>query len=210
MADYVGVNGRLVKGRAAIQALFRQMASGSSGEQTVTVEQVRFVTPELATVDGAWTVTGARDASGKKMSPIKGRGFELVRKQNGQWRFIATREMVVFGGSPEQSVPAVAQSVNDEQELRDIQQGLARAWRQRDRAFIETVLASEWSVTQPDGQVLTRSTATGTFFDGLKLDTSVVDDVSVMLFGTTAVVRGRTVASGTLNGSQVSARIRFT
>ena len=43
------------------------------------------------------------------------------------------------------------QSVNDEQELRDIQQGLARAWRQRDRAFIETVLASEWSVTQPDG-----------------------------------------------------------
>ena len=83
-ADYVGVNGSLVKGRVAIQALFRQMASGSGGEQAVTVEQVRFVTPELATVDGAWTVTGARDASGKMMPPIKGRGFELVRKQNGQ------------------------------------------------------------------------------------------------------------------------------
>ena len=63
-ADYVGVNGSLVKGRVAIQALFRQMASGSGGEQAVTVEQVRFVTPELATVDGAWTVTGARDANG--------------------------------------------------------------------------------------------------------------------------------------------------
>ncbi len=101
-------------------------------------------------------------------------------------------------------------TANDEQQLRDIQQRLARAWLQHDRAFIESVLAPEWSVTQPDGQVLTRATVLGTFFDGLKLDTSNVDDVSVMLFGATAVVRGRTVASGTLNGSPVSARIRFT
>jgi len=101
-------------------------------------------------------------------------------------------------------------TANDEQQLRDIQQRLARAWLQHDRAFIESVLAPEWSVTQADGQVLTRATVLGTFFDGLKLDTSNVDDVSVMLFGATAVVRGRTVASGTLNGSPVSARIRFT
>jgi len=97
-ADYVGVNGRLVKGRAAIQALFSQMANRSSGQQTVAVEQIRFITPELATVDGSWTVTGARDATGKETPPIKGRGFELVQKKNGQWKFIATREMVIFGG----------------------------------------------------------------------------------------------------------------
>jgi uncharacterized protein (TIGR02246 family) len=209
-ADYVGVNGRLVKGRVAIQALFRQMANGSGGQQTVTVEQVRFITPELATVDGAWTVTGARDANGKEMPPIKGRGFELVQKKNGQWRFIATREMVILGESSEQSMKAVAQPTNDEQQLRDIQQRLARAWVQRDRASIESVLAPEWSVTQPDGQVLTRSEVLGTFFDSVKIDRSVVDDVSVMLVGDTAVVRGRTVASGTLNGSPVNARIRFT
>jgi len=103
-----------------------------------------------------------------------------------------------------------AQSVTDEQQLRDIQQRLADAWLQRDRAVIETVLAPEWSVTQPDGQVLSRASVLGSFFDGLRLDTFVVDDVSVMLFGTTAVVRGRTVTSGTLHGSQVNARIRFT
>lgn len=104
----------------------------------------------------------------------------------------------------------VAQPADDEQQLREIQQSLTRAWLQRDRAFIESVLAPEWSVTQADGQVLTRATVLGPFFDGLKLDTSVIDDVSVLLLGTTAVVRGRTVASGTLQGAQVSARIRFT
>jgi hypothetical protein len=107
------------------------------------------------------------------------------------------------------SSPA-AQAANDEQQLRDIQQGLARAWLQKDRAYIETVLAPEWSVTQADGSLLTRTTALGPFFDGVHLDTNTVDDVTVMLFGTTAVVRGRTVASGSLNGTPVSARIRFT
>jgi ketosteroid isomerase-like protein len=101
-------------------------------------------------------------------------------------------------------------TANDEHELHEIEQQLARAWREHDRSFIEKVLAPEWSVTQPDGQILTRETVLGPFFDGVTLDTNNIDDVSVMLFGTTAVVRGRTVASGTLDGSPVSARIRFT
>jgi uncharacterized protein (TIGR02246 family) len=97
-ADYVGVDGKLTKGRMQIQALFREMAKSGAGQQTVTVEQIRFITPELATVDGSWTVAGARDGEGKELSPIKGRGFELVQKRTGRWRFIVTREMVVFTG----------------------------------------------------------------------------------------------------------------
>jgi hypothetical protein len=37
-----------------------------------------------------------------------------------------------------------------------------------------------------------------------------VDDITVRLYGTTAVVRGRTVADGMFEGKPVSARIRFT
>jgi uncharacterized protein (TIGR02246 family) len=96
-ADYVGVDGKLIKGRTEIQALFRQ-AAGKTGQQTATVEQIRFITPEIATVDGTWTVTRAREANGQELPPIKGRGFEVVQKANGRWRFVSTREMVIFGG----------------------------------------------------------------------------------------------------------------
>jgi len=65
-------------------------------------------------------------------------------------------------------------------------------------------------VTQPDGQVLTRATVLGTFFDAVAFDSNTVDDVTVTLFGDTAVVRGRTVATGTFNRSPIRARIRFT
>ena len=97
-ADYVGVDGTLTKGRLQIEALFREMAKSGVGQQTVTIEQIRFITPELATVDGSWIVAGARDGAGRELPPIKGRGFELVQKNAGRWRFIATREMVVFTG----------------------------------------------------------------------------------------------------------------
>jgi uncharacterized protein (TIGR02246 family) len=98
-ADYVGVDGTLIKGRAQMQAFFRKMAESSKGQEIASVEQIRFITPELATVDGSWTVTGARGADGKELAPIRGRGFEVVQKRDGRWRFIATREMVIFKGN---------------------------------------------------------------------------------------------------------------
>ncbi len=98
-ADYVGVDGTLIKGRGEMRTFFRKMAESSTGHQIASVEQIRFITQDLATVDGSWTVTGARGADGKELTPIKGRGFELVQKRSGKWRFIATREMVIFKGN---------------------------------------------------------------------------------------------------------------
>ena len=96
-ADYVGVDGKLIKGRAQIQALFRK-AAGKTGQQTATIEQIRFITREIATVDGTWIISGARDGTGQELPPITGRGFEVVQKKSGRWRFVLTREMVIFGG----------------------------------------------------------------------------------------------------------------
>src|SRR5690348_8362451 len=96
---------------------------------------------------------------------------------------------------------AGAQPAADEQRLKDIQQQLARAWTHRDRSVIESLLAPEWSVTQPDGQILARADVVGPFFDAVRIETNVIDDVTVMLYGDAAVVRGRTVASGTFNGA---------
>jgi ketosteroid isomerase-like protein len=103
-----------------------------------------------------------------------------------------------------------AQPASDERALKQMEQQLARAWSEHDRPFIENVLAPEWSVTQADGTMLTRTAVLGAFFDAVRFDSNVIDDVTVALFGDTAVVRGRTVVSATVNGAQVNARIRFT
>ncbi len=98
----------------------------------------------------------------------------------------------------------------DEQELRAIEQGLARAWLDRDRGFLERVLASDWTVTQPDGTILDRGTVLGEFFDAVRFETNVIDDVEVKLFRDTAVVQGRTTVRAIFRGAPIGATIRFT
>ncbi|MCI0663822.1 MAG: SgcJ/EcaC family oxidoreductase [Acidobacteria bacterium] len=100
-ADYVSVDGRLIAGRAQMKAFFSEILRLSAGgiQQVSTIESIRFLTPELAIVDGSWTISGARDESGTELAPLKGRGVEIAQKRDGQWRFVATREMVVFRGS---------------------------------------------------------------------------------------------------------------
>ena len=102
--------------------------------------------------------------------------------------------------------------MDDEQHLRDIQQQLARAWVERDRAFIERILAPEWSVTQANGTLLSRAALMGSAFEteAFRVTRLVVDDVTVDMFGTTAVVRGRTVATGTDKGLSIDVQLRFT
>ena len=51
----MSVDGRLIKGRPQIQSFYREMAASSAGQpqQAVSVEQIRFITSDLATVDGS-------------------------------------------------------------------------------------------------------------------------------------------------------------
>jgi len=95
-ADYVSVGGKLIRGRRAMEDFFARIPKEGGGTQTATIEQVRFIAPDLALVDGSWTITGARDANGRPLPPIEGRGLEIVQKKQSRWRFVATREMVVW------------------------------------------------------------------------------------------------------------------
>lgn len=97
-ADYVSVDGQLLRGRNLLERFFSQMlkASDTRPTQTATIEQVRFIASDVAIVDGSWTITGARDASGNELPPLQGRGVEIVRKKQERWRFVATRQMVIW------------------------------------------------------------------------------------------------------------------
>ena len=96
--------------------------------------------------------------------------------------------------------------------LREIQQELAAAWIARDRAAIEQLIASDWSVTHVAGRRLSRADVFRDMFDSdaTRMQSTTVDDIDVRLFGDTAVVTGRTHALGTQSGAAFDVRLRFT
>jgi ketosteroid isomerase-like protein len=103
-------------------------------------------------------------------------------------------------------------NVNDLQTIAEIEQQIAKAWVARDQRVIEAILAPDWSVTDPTGHVLTRAQVIRETFGSTerRVDSMVVDDVHVRLFGDLAVATGRTRARGSYQGAEVLVVLRFT
>jgi len=100
---------------------------------------------------------------------------------------------------------------NDILELKSIQQRLISAWVSADRETIDTILADDWRVTDPTGQVLTKAQVMVELESGeRKLESGTIDDVDVRLFGNVGIITGRTVATGSYQGNKVSVTLRFT
>jgi hypothetical protein len=53
--------------------------------RTDAVKSVRLLTPEIATVDGFWEMTGTKGADGSDNPLRKGLFDYVVTKQNGRW-----------------------------------------------------------------------------------------------------------------------------
>jgi len=99
-----------------------------------------------------------------------------------------------------------------EQELNELQQNLIKAWVDGDREFIEATLTDDWSVTDLTGRVLSKSQVIAEGFEtgARKIESGAIDDVKVRLLGETAVVTGRTTATGNYEGNSVTVKLRFT
>lgn len=97
-------------------------------------------------------------------------------------------------------------------EIAHLEQRLAAAWVARDRAFIEALLADDWTVTDQAGQVFTkRQVLDGAFAaDDRRIDAMAIDDVRIRLLGDVAVATGRTRAAGSYRGQSGAAVLRFT
>jgi ketosteroid isomerase-like protein len=96
--------------------------------------------------------------------------------------------------------------------ISDIEQQIAKAWVNHDRATIEAILAPEWSVTDTTGQVLTKEQVLQETFGSTdrSIQAMVIDEVRVRTFGDTAVATGRTRATGSYRGTSASVVLRFT
>jgi ketosteroid isomerase-like protein len=72
-------------------------------------------------------------------------------------------------------------------------------------------LASDWSVIDLTGHVLTRVQVMQEFGSGdRRIESGSVDDLNVRVFGEIAVVTGRSVLAGTYQGKRASVVQRFT
>ena len=99
-----------------------------------------------------------------------------------------------------------------ERHLRDIEEQLAKAWVAGDRAFIEQVLADDWSVTDLTGRVLTKAQVLEEAFaaNDRRVVSMRITGIGVRAFGDWAIVTGRTDAAGEYLGEAVTVTLRFT
>jgi|GEM_PF-1311235 len=103
-------------------------------------------------------------------------------------------------------------TMQDEAELIELQQILAKAWLTGDRAMVERLIAPEWTSTGPDASTTDRASVLAQVFEtGVhKIHGLEVDDVKARAFGHSAVVTGRTHGVGEFEGSAYDVVIRFT
>ena len=123
---------------------------------------------------------------------------------------LLTAALALLAAAP--VLAAAAQGPDPDATLRDLEQRLAAAWVKGDRAFIEALLAPDWTVIDQSGRVLTKQQVLTEAFESSdrRIDAMEIDDVRVRLFGTTAVVTGRTRATGSYRGTSAFAQLRFT
>jgi ketosteroid isomerase-like protein len=96
------------------------------------------------------------------------------------------------------------------QELQQLEQTLAAAWKNGDCQAWGALVADDWSVIHIDGSIIRKPAALATCrAPEAKIDAFTIDELSVRPYGDAAVVTGRTVVS--VGGPHPqTVRLRFT
>lgn len=96
-------------------------------------------------------------------------------------------------------------------EFRAIAQNLAAAYLRGDRAFVDGLLANDWTSTDYRGRMWTKANVLA-LFDGPQppMTKAEIDVDRVRLVGDVAIVTGRSIAAGRVDGQEVSVTQRFT
>jgi|SRR5690349_2262575 Domain of unknown function (DUF4440) len=100
--------------------------------------------------------------------------------------------------------PAIAQ-------FREMAQKLAAAYLTGDRAFVDALLTDDWTSTDYRGRIWTKANVLA-MFDGPRppMTKAEIDVDGVRLLGDVAVVTGRSVSAGRVDGQDITITQRFT
>jgi hypothetical protein len=96
--DHYEPDGTFVKGRAAVERLFKQEHDSAFKDATITlkIESVWMISPTVALVNGSYAIDGVRDAAGKDISLRKGLLTSVMLYEDGQWWVAASRTVIPF------------------------------------------------------------------------------------------------------------------
>jgi uncharacterized protein (TIGR02246 family) len=85
--DFSSTTGVPSHGWKELEAHYKEIFTTflKDAHRTDTVRSIRFLTPEIASVDIDWQMTGARTRDGKDAPNRKGLLTWVVTKQNGKW-----------------------------------------------------------------------------------------------------------------------------
>jgi uncharacterized protein (TIGR02246 family) len=94
--DYISSTGRTARGRAEVEKAFREQWSGiyRGTKMAHTLTSVRFVRRDVAIADGAFEISGMKDASGKLMPTRSGLSTVVAVKKGDRWYVAALRGSV--------------------------------------------------------------------------------------------------------------------
>ena len=94
-ADQLVSSGEWRKGREAVVRGAMASSRSTGGKRTITVEQVRFVTPDVAIADGRYELTGLAGGATRSMWATL-----VVKKTSAGWRIAAIRNMLPAPPAP--------------------------------------------------------------------------------------------------------------
>lgn len=94
-ADQLVSSGEWRKGREAVVRGAMASSRSTGGKRTITVEQVRFVTPDVAIADGRYELTGLSGGSTRSMWATL-----VLKKTDSGWRIAAIRNMLPAAPAP--------------------------------------------------------------------------------------------------------------
>ena len=94
--DHLEPDGTRAKGRDTVQKLFQRQHDTSFNATTldINVEDVLFHGGDMAVVDGAYELSGARMPSGAELPARRGHLTSVLLYENGSWSIVANRLMI--------------------------------------------------------------------------------------------------------------------
>ena len=93
-ADFVSPDGVKASGRGNIEMFYAAaFARGYAGSRGIgEVVATRLITPDLALIDGRWSISGAKTETGQARPAERGILAAVLRRDGDGWHIVALRE----------------------------------------------------------------------------------------------------------------------